>query len=206
MKILTILLLIGFQQIINPSLSPNLSIHDEITEDEKKQILSSVTSVVNKYCESGNFWNSNIEEFDEDKYADFIELFAGNATIHDDLSFNREDLPYSQYAQKIFDNLQEIGVPFLLKDVVINKIDIDESGFYVIDVNLTKRMFAGISKIGKPIKLKTGRQIKLNMRIDLPDYLLSDARIQYIQPQKPKSVIDYVKQPISFVSQKLKRN
>jgi hypothetical protein len=187
-------------------MSPTLSIHDKITYDIQSQIIEAVTTTINRYNDVGNCFNARSENFDEDKYLEFIALFAGNAQVLDDLTFSKELLPYAQYAQNIFDNLQEYGVPFILQDVIISKIDIDDSGFYVIDVNLTKRLFAGLSENGKPVKLNRGRKVKLNMRIDLPDYLLSDARIQYIKLQKPKKISDYVKEPIRFISRKFSKD
>ncbi|GLR16128.1 hypothetical protein [Portibacter lacus] len=204
MKTLILALLTIVSQQIEPELSPAFTIHDKITEAEKEKILAVVQATLNRYTDVGNFWDSENQTFDNRKYAEFITLFASSAKVVDDISFNKEELPYSTYAQKIFSNLQEIGVSYKLEKALINKIDIDETGFYVIDVSLTKRLFTGLNEHNKPVELKKGRVIHLNMRIDLPDYLLEDARIQYIQVENNNRVLNFIKKPIGYVSRLMK--
>lgn len=206
MKTLVLILFLASSQFIQPLLSPDCYTNENISNELKASIIEVVSVTINRYKESGNFWNEDFGQFDNDKYLEFVKLFSGNAEVVDDLSFNEEILPYHRYAEKIFDNLQELGVPFDLEDIIINRIDIDEGGYYVVDLNASKRLFSGLNQNGNPVKLKKGRKIKLNMRIDLPDYLLTDARIQYIKMQTPKKVTEYIKQPITFIAKKLKRN
>ena len=206
MKTLTILFFLTLNQSIQPLLSPDFFINEDITEELKYEILHVVKTTVNRYQNNGNFWNKDLGQFDNEKYLDFIKLFGGSAEVVDDLAFTEEMLPYPEYAQLIFDNLQEIGVPFNLEEVMINRIDIDEGGYYIVDLNMTKRLFSGLNQNGNPVKLKSGRKIKLNLRINLPSYLLEDSRIQYIKMKAPKKITDYLKQPVIFISNKFKGN
>lgn len=143
MKTIITLLLVNFQHIIIPELSPTISSKKEISFDIQQQVIMSVSIAITRYNQAGNCFDVASGTFEEGKYRDFIALFNENALALDDLSFSKKLLPYSQYAQKIFDNLREFGVPFILEEVVVDKIDIDDAAFYIIDVNLTKRLSSG---------------------------------------------------------------
>lgn len=189
-------------QISNPILDKNVEVHENISESIRNEILETIAYVITTYDSSGCFWDSKNHQFDNQKYLEFIGLFAGQATILNDVEWTFEDMPYSEYLQMIFENFQESGVRFKISNPVINKIDIDETGFYVVDLSIEKRMYSGIDANGNPLLLKKGRKIKLDMRIDLPDYLIQDARIQYIKLKQRKGVKDLVKKTFLFMNSK----
>jgi len=206
MKTIALILFLMANQTGQPVLAPDFYINENIKAELKYEILGVVKATIDSYYNDGNFWDKDLGQFDNQKYLDFIKLFGGSAEVVNDLSFSDEMLPYSEYAQLIFDNLQEIGVPFNLEEVMINRIDIDEGGYYIVDLDMTKRLYSGLNQNGKPVKLRAGRKIKLNLRIDLPSYLLTDARIQYVRKKAPIKVKDYLVKPIRFINEKFKNN
>ncbi|WP_235296963.1 hypothetical protein [Portibacter marinus] len=189
MKLTVLLYWIFTFQIPSLNIAQDVYIHEAISPETKKEIISSVHDVINQYEKNGNFRNDRDGRFSDDKYLKFIALFAGEAQCIDDITWTHQPTHFSKYAQLIYENLAESGLPFQLENIEIQSIDIDDTGFYVVDLSMRKRLFAGINEAGNPVELRRGRSVQLEMRMDLPDYLVSDARIQYVRLKERKNIV-----------------
>lgn len=161
----------------------------KIDQETQEKITDVVYGVVQKYGNTANFWDETFETFDDDKYAEFMALFGGTATVVNDIGSVNTILHYSDYAALVFKTLQIKGVPFELENVEIESIEIDDTGFYVANVAFEKVVYVALTKKDKFYQIKNGKKIKLNMKIDMPDYLISDARIQSIHVPPKKGLV-----------------
>jgi len=181
-------------------------VNAQISEELKSEIIAVTTSMLASYTESADFWDRAKGKIRQDDYLDFIKLFAGDARVADDIRWTNEMIHYSDYASLVMSHMLDIGLNFELGTVTIESIDIDETGFYVVDLRMVKRLYSGLSKNNKTVDLRSGRKATYDMRIDLPNYLLSDARIQYIKLKTPKKLMEYMTQPLVFINRKLAKN
>ena len=177
-------------------------IDENIDQELKNEIIKAIDKTFVDYAEYANFWDYTFETFDDRKYSDFMRLFSGTAVVYNDIASDPNTIHYSTYASLAFKNLQINGIPFEIKNIRINSIEIDDSGYYVADVDFEKVIHVILNKKNKAIEVPKGRKLKLNMRIDMPNYLISDTRIQSIQLQKRKSVFYSL---VKF-SQKISKN
>lgn len=152
----------------------------EIDEQTKGQIIDVVKETLNKYYNIASFWDENNETFDEGKYTEFISLFSGSARVYEDIAEEPSNIEYSVYANNVFQYLQEEGVQFLLENVYLNSIEVDESGFYVANLDMDKIVFVGLDEGNFPVKYGDGKRYTLNVKIDMPDYDVKAAKIQAI--------------------------
>ena len=206
MNVLVFVLLIANFQMSEPLITENTFVNEQIGADRRLEILEVTASVLSSYKRSADFWDHMRAEIRQDDFLDFVKLFAGDAKLADDIRWTNEMIPYSDYALLVLDNLEETGLPFELENVTIDRIDIDETGFYIVDLRMDKRLYSGLSKTDKAVKLRSGRKATYEMRIDLPNYLLSDARIQYVKLKKPKSLFEYMAQPVILIKRQLSKN
>jgi len=152
----------------------------ELDEELKGEILASVKDILNRYYNIGSFWDENAEAFDEEKYTEFISLFSGSARVYEDIADEPTNIEYSTYANNVFQYLQEEGVQFLLENVYLNSIEVDEGGFYVANLDMDKIVFVGLDKDNFPVKFGDGKRYTLNVKIDMPNYDVKEAKIQAI--------------------------
>ncbi|WP_235299137.1 hypothetical protein [Portibacter marinus] len=184
-KVFSILLLASLlnttlfgQRTINV-ITDGAAVSADVDEQTKNEIIDVVQEVLNKYYNIASFWNENAEEFDENKYTQFIGMFSGSARVYDDIAEEPTNIEYSVYANNVFQYMQEEGVQFLLENVYLNSIEKDE-GFYVADLDMDKIVYVGLDKQNFPVKFGDGKRYTLNVKIDMPDYDVKDAKIQSI--------------------------
>ena len=187
----------------DPELLKEFTIDESIDQELKNEIIKAIDKTFTDYTEYANFWDYTFETFDDRKYSDFMRLFSGTAVVYNDIASEPNTLHYSKYASLAFKNLQINGIPFEIKNIRINSIQIDDSGYYVADVDFEKVIHVILNKRNKAIEVPKGRKLKLNMRIDMPNYLISDTRIQSIQLQKRKSIFHSLAKFSQKISKKL---
>ena len=66
-------------------ISDGVAVSTGIDDATKDQVLVEAQKLLNSYYEIADFWDSNREQFDEDKYTSFISLFSGSARVYDDI-------------------------------------------------------------------------------------------------------------------------
>ena len=186
----------------DPELEQDFSIDKRIAPEVRDEILLTIDKTIALYTEYANFWDSTFETFDDRKYSNFMRLFSGTAVVHNDIVTDPNTLHYSNYAALAFKNLQINGIPFEIKNIRINSIEIDDSGYYVADIDFEKVVHVIINKKNRAVEIPKGRKFKLNMRIDMPNYLISDSRIQSIHLQKKKNIF----QSIMKFSEEISKN
>ena len=77
--------------------------------------------------------------------------------------------------------MQEEGVQFDLENAYLNSIEIDESGFYIADIDIEKVVFIGLNQDNFPTRFgDEGRRYALNMKMNFADYDITASRIQSI--------------------------
>ncbi len=155
-----------------------------IDEATKAQIIEVVQDILNRYYNIASFWDENNEAFDEDKYTAFISLFSGSARVYEDIADEPTNIEYSTYANNVYQYLQEEGVQFDLENAYLNSIDRDDSGFYFAELDIEKIVYVGLDKNNLPVKFGDGRRYALNVRVDMPDYDVTDAKIEAIKGEE----------------------
>ncbi len=160
------------------------AISSEVSETTKSEIITVVKQVMNNYYNVASFWDPNNEVFDEEKYTTFISLFSGSARVYEDIANKPTNIEYAVYANNVFQFMQEEGVQFDIENAYLNSISKDESGFYVAELDIDKIVYVGLDKDNFPVKFGDGRRYKLNVKIDMPDYDLTSAKIQSITGQE----------------------
>jgi len=155
------------------------AISAEVDEQTKNDIIDVVQEILNKYYNVASFWDENAEAFDEEKYTQFIGMFSGSARVYEDISDEPTNIEYNVYANNVYQYMQEEGVQFLLENVYLNSIEKTE-GFYVADLDMDKIVYVGLDKENFPVKFMDGKRFTLNVKIDMPDYDVKDAKVQAI--------------------------
>jgi hypothetical protein len=182
---LSLVCLIFFSSTITAQKTVNVitdgaAVSAEIPEQTKDEIIDVIKEMLNRYYNIASFWDENNEAFDEEKYTEFISLFSGSARVYEDIADEPTNIEYSVYANNVFQYLQEEGVQFLLENVYLNSIEVDESGFYVANLDMDKIVFVGLDEDNFPVKFGDGKRYTLNVKIDMPDYDVKAAKIQAI--------------------------
>jgi hypothetical protein len=172
-----------------------MEVDPSIDDDVQLQIIEMATKIINDYNESASFLDET-GKFSDKKYADFIDLFSGGAKVYDDLMKKPTNIDYSIYADKVFQFMQEVGVRFTLNNVYVENIIYDNTGFYVVNLDVEKIMYNGLDDSNYPVDFKNGKTFNLKMKIDMPDYDVSQAKIQGLAGEE----ISVVKQTISNMS------
>ena len=167
-----------------PVINDGAAIGAGVDEATKNQILEVVQELMNKYYNIAGFWDEVNESFDEDKYTEFISIFSSSARVFDDTSDDPSNIDYSLYANNVYQYLQDDGVQFDLENCYLNSIDLDDSGFYVAVLDIDKIVYVGLDKNNFPIKLGDGKRYALNVRIDMPSYDVTEARIEFIKGEE----------------------
>lgn len=156
------------------------AISADINEETKSEILEAVRDVLNRYYNIASFWDENAEAFDEEKYTEFVSLFSGSARVYEDIADKPTNIEYNVYANNVFQYLQDEGVQFLLENVYLNSVEVDESGFYVADLDMDKVVYVALDDKNFPVKSIDGKRYTLNVKIDMPNYDVTEAKIQAI--------------------------
>lgn len=154
-------------------------VDSEIDDETRDKILEVIDNIVNRYYNIANFWNEDNSSFDEDKYTQFIGLFSGSAQVYDDISQDPSNIEYAVYANNVYQYMQDEGVQFELDNIYINSLDY-ENGFYLAELDMEKIIYVGLNKDNFPVKFQDGKRYTLNVKIDMPDYDVTEARIQSI--------------------------
>lgn len=173
-----------------------MEVDPAIDSDLQLQIIEMATKVINDYNESASFVDNESGEFSDEKYAEFIDLFSGSAKVYDDLAKKPTNIDYSIYADKVFQFMQEVGVRFTLNNVYVENIIYDNTGFYVVNLDVEKIMYNGLDDSNFPVEFKNGKTYNLKMKIDMPDYDISQAKIQGLAGEE----ISVIKQTVSNMS------
>lgn len=155
-----------------------------VDEATKSQIEDVVQELINKYYNIASFWDEVSDSFDEDKYTEFISLFSSSARVYDDIADEPTNIDYSSYSNNVFEYMQEEGVQFDLENAYLNSIDKDDSGFYVAELDIDKIVYVGLDKNNFPVKFGDGKRYTLNVRIDMPDYDITSAKIEAIKGEE----------------------
>lgn len=173
-----------------------MEVDPEIDDDKQLEIIEMATKIINDYNKSASFLDDETGAFSDEKYADFIDLFSGSAKVYDDLMKKPTNIDYSIYADKVFQYMKEVGVRFSLNNVYVENIIYDNTGFYVINLDVEKIMYNGLDDSNYPVDFKNGKTFNLKMKIDMPDYDISQAKIQGLAGEE----ISVVKQTVSNMS------
>ncbi len=179
-------------QNIDPIHIQNLEVNAKIDEATKNEIINSVQNRMEEYESAATFWNENIETFDDQKFADFMTLFSDNAKVYNDIYLSSEPLSHPHYAAIAFELLHDKGVPFKIDEWEIVRIDIDETGFFIAEIEVSKKMYVGINSLGRVHKIPNGRTVPLVIKMDMPNYLISNAQITEICPPSKKGLLEAI--------------
>lgn len=163
----------------------------ELNEEEQDQVMESSTKILNKYAEYATFTDQD-GVFSDDAYTEFLSIFSGNAEVYDDLAKkNQTNINYATYADNVYNYMQSGGVKFEITETYLDEITYDSSGFYVITVSFIKTMFNGLSESNEIVNFpNNGKNFDLKMRIEVPEYDLSDAAILGVEGESKKIKVE----------------
>lgn len=173
-----------------------MEVDPSIDSDLELQIIEAATKILNDYNESASFTEDDSGAFSDQKYTDFIDLFSGSAKVYDDLVKKPTNIDYSIYADKVYQYMQEVGVDFSINNVYVENILVDNTGFYIINVDVEKIMYNGLDDSNFPIVNKNGKTVNLKMQIDMPDYDIAQGKIQALTGE----VVSVIRQTVSNMS------
>ncbi len=163
----------------------------EINEEQKEEIMAASTNILNQYIKVASFRDEN-DNFSDDSYTEFVGLFSGSAEVYNDLvKKDAQNINYASYADNVFQYMQGTGVKFELNETYLDEITYDSSGFYVVNLSFEKIMFNGLDEDFEIVNYpNNGKSIDLKMKIEIPEYDLSDASIVGITGEAAKVKVE----------------
>jgi hypothetical protein len=163
----------------------------EINDEQKDEIMAATTKILNEYARVATFRDDN-NNFSDDSYTEFVSLFSGSAEVYDDLiKKDAQNINYASYADKVFQYMQGTGVKFELNETYLDEISYDSSGFYIVQLSFEKIMFNGLDDNNEIVNFpNNGRPVDLKMRVEVPEYDLSDASIVGVTGEAAKVKVE----------------
>lgn len=163
----------------------------EVTEEQKTTIMESATKILNEYVRVASFLNED-GEFSDDSYSEFLSIFSGNAEVFNDIAKKNEgNMNYAIYADRVYQYMQGTGVKFELAEAYLDEITYDSSGFYTILVSFQKTLFNGINEKFEIVNYpNNGRSFDLKMKIEIPEYDLTQAVIMNVLGEAKKVKVE----------------
>lgn len=177
-----------------------MDVDNMISSKTKAEIIANLEEFLGKYSSISDFWNEELNVFNEGKYSAFMGLFADSAMVQNDVSTDPSFVLYNDYAEIVFHYMYETGLKNEIQNIHISEILIDDSGFYKVNLAFDKIMYLGLNKKNKVIHYKKGKALKMSMVLDIASYLLSDIKIQQILIQEEKSFL----QDLATIPKKIK--
>lgn len=162
----------------------------DVTEYDMDLIMKTTSETLTKYSETATFL-SPTGQFSEEKYADFLGLFSGGAKVFNDLAEKDGDnIDYAVYADNIYQFMQGTGVKFELNDVYLEKMKYDSGGFYIVTLSMEKLMLNGLNDNNVTTNYNNGVPVPLEMKIEMPDYDITQATIISILGEGAKKKVE----------------
>lgn len=163
----------------------------ELNEEQKDEIMAATTKILNEYARVATFRDDN-NNFSDNSYTEFVSLFSGSAEVYDDLAKkDAQNINYASYADKVFQYMQGTGVKFELNETYLDEITFDSSGFYVVNLSFEKIMFNGLNEDNEIVNYpNNGKSIDLKMKVEIPEYDLSDASIVGVTGEAKKVKVE----------------